>query len=483
MLIPLFRRTVLTSSKLQMREGEKRAKETNKFRFINETAFITVVASWWCVLEWIQSWIFSGLPWNFTGVSQWRNIPLIQICEYTGVYGVSFIIIYFNIAFTLAWYEIRNSITNGRYIRPVSLIIGVVLLMTSILIGANSMIKYGNSVTPGLKKDDEKVKLRAAVIQGDIPQCRIPRPGDPEFALNEYLKLSKLAIVTRPDVVIWSETAVPVPYFSGHSFGTVFRFELSKLQKEGGVPLLFGTIDFGTDYDNYRTWDDIPGYNAIFLLDGKNRLVDRYYKQHLVPFGEYTPLGRYYPWIKKRFGMGRDLTAGNRYTLFELKKGVKAGAQICFEDVFSYISREFVKRGANLLVVLSNDAWYPNSSEAEQHMANSIFRAVENRRPMIRAGNNNCSCLILPNGVIADSVSLRKSKSGEYVPAPELSSRGFTNFELIISKNPPMTFYTKYGDIFILLCAIIVITSLINAMWQWREKKEQEMDAKSQSLP
>ena len=476
MLIPVFRKSILDSMKFKMRKGEKYT-DKPPFKFINETLFIIVAACWWCVLEWIRGWIFTGFPWNFTGVSQWRNIPLIQVCEYTGVYGVSFIIIYFNIAFVLAWHGIRDSIRRGKYHRPISLIFGVIILMVSILTGASSVMKYRNSTRPGSKKDDNKIKLQATVIQGDIPQCRIPKPGDPEFALNEYLKLSKLAIMTKPDVVIWSETAVPVPYFSGHPFGTFFRFELSKLQKESGIPLLFGTIDFGTDFKNYRTQDDIPGYNAIFLLDGKNQVVDRYYKQHLVPFGEYTPLGRYYPWIKKQFGMGRDLTAGKRYTLFELKQGVKAGAQICFEDVFPYISREFVKRGANLLIVLSNDAWYPNSSEPEQHMANSIFRAVENRRPMIRAGNNNCSCLILPNGVIADAVSLRKSKDGEYVLAPELSSRGFADFEVIINKNPQMTFYTKYGDVFILFCAIFVIAVLIYAMWQWREKKEQHLAA------
>ena len=92
--------------------------------------------------------------------------------------------------------------------------------------------------------------------------------------------------------------------------------QLSKLQKESGIPLLFGTIDFGTDFKKYRSPEDIPGYNAIFLLDGKNKVVDRYYKQHLVPWGEYTPMGEYYPWIKKMFGMGRDLSAGKRYTIW-----------------------------------------------------------------------------------------------------------------------------------------------------------------------
>ena len=472
MMIPVFKRSFLVPLEIQLQGSGAEMENPGhpKLMFLRETLFIIAAASWWCLLEWVRSWFLTGFPWNFLGVSQWKNIPLIQICEYTGVYGISFLIVYFNIAMVFAGKGIRNSIIHGRYRRPVSLIIGVVILMLSILIGAKSMLKY-RSPAKGAKGKNEHIKLIAAVIQGNIPQCRFPKIGEAEFALNEYVQLSRLAAINKPDILIWSETAVPVPYFSGHPFGTIFRFELSKLQKASGIPLLFGTIDFGTEFSKYSSPEDIPGYNAVFLLDGRNQVVDRYYKQHLVPFGEYTPLGKYYPEIKKYFGMGRDLSAGTRSTLFELKKGVMAGAQICFEDVFPGISRDFVHKGANLLVVLSNDAWYPESSEAEQHMANSIFRAVENRRPMIRAGNNNCSCLILPNGVIADSVSLRQDEAGEYVPAPELSSRGYADFTVEIDQASPLTFYTKYGDIFILLCGLVVVSAAIHSLWIWREKK------------
>lgn len=470
MLVPVFYQKIIDI---------KTVKTDKKYKWFwaHEFLFVTVLAAWWCVLEWVRGWLFTGLPWNFISISQWQNIPLIQICEYTGVYGLSFLLVYFNIALALAAMGIKNSINEGKYRRPVPLVLGFLFLIIYVLVGANSMMKFRNSFGPNMKTEKDVIRLVTSVIQGNIPQCRIPKQGEAEAALEDYLKLTKLAVISKPDLVIWPETAVPVPYFSGHPFGTIFRFKLSQLQKESGIPLLFGTIDFGTDFSRYKTPEDIPGYNAVFLLDGNNRVVDRYYKQHLVPWGEYTPFGEYYPWIKRKFGMGRDLTPGKRYTLFELKQGVRAGALICFEDIFPYISRGFVQRGANLLVVLTNDAWYPNSSESEQHMANSIFRAVENRRPIIRAGNNNCSCLILPNGAIADSVSVVKNADGAYVIDPKEPSQGYADFEVGVAKNPPLTFYTRYGDVFVLACVLVVVFSSLHSLWKWRRKKEKQLDA------
>lgn len=491
MLIPIFKRRIL-----DLRSGEI-PKAKRKFSWVPEILFVVVCAAWWVLLEWVRSWMMSGLPWNFISASQWRNISLIQICEYTGIYGISFLLIYFNIALVLAGEGLIKTIKKGKYHRPVPLILGLILLMLYVLLGAMSMLKYRTPYGADIKENSEIIKLTALVVQGNIPQCRIPRQGEAEFALEQYLKISRegvdgalkkavdkafssegtTPVTLKPDVIIWPETAVPVPYFSGHPFGTIFRFQISKLQKGNGIPLLFGTVDFGTDFENYRTQDDIPGYNAVFFMDGKNRVVDRYYKQHLVPWGEYTPMGAYYPWIKKKFGMGRDLTHGKKYTLFELKAGVKAGVQICFEDIFPYIARGFVKRGANLLIVLTNDAWYPKSSESQQHMANSVFRAVENRRPMIRSGNNNCSCLILANGVIADTVTKSIGKDGKEVLQPETPSRDYGVFDVGVLKDPPLTFYTKYGDVFVLFCGLLVIFAIMHAIWEWRKEKEQHLAA------
>ncbi len=441
--------------------------------WIRQTAFIVVCSALWCLLDWTRSWIFSGLPWNFISASQWKNIPLIQICEFTGVYGLTFILIYFNLALSLAGEGLYKSLRGStRFQRPVPLIIGIAALMGCIFLGVRSLVSSnllahtqqgaaGASVTT----------LRAAVVQGDIPQMRIPQPGEAEFALEQYISLSHLAVSSDPDILIWPETAVPITFFSGCTFGHFYRFKVSQLQRNAGVPMLIGSTDFAKDISKDTPEEDIPMYNAVLHLDNNTKLLDHYYKQHLVPFGEYTPLGRFYPWIKRKFGMGRDLSAGKRYTLFELKPGVRAAALICYEDIFPYLSREFALRGANIILVLTNDAWYPRSSEPEQHLANSVFRAVETRRPVIRAGNNNGSCLILPNGLIADSISGKVGPEGKFIPSPEASCRGFTEFEVNVLNNPPLTFYSRFGDVFVLACSVVFIIALLDSLSAWRQKK------------
>jgi apolipoprotein N-acyltransferase len=477
MMIPILQKSILGRNLNSTLTKANVERVLPKRYWLKEVMFTFALASLWCVLEWVRGWMISGFSWNFAGVSQWQNLPVIQICEYTGIYGISFLLIFFNASLISVVDGVSKSIKVGKYSRPFPLLVAVVLLMGTVLLGVNAMMKYSviDSDDSKILKSKDYTQLAVVLIQANIPQCRNPKIGEADFALEQYVKLSQLAVTLKPDLVIWPETAVPIPYFSGHNFGAKYRFELSKLQKESGVPLLFGTIDFGSNVDKYSSPEDVPVYNGALLLDGNNRVVERYFKQHLVPFGEYTPLGEYYPIVKKYFGMGRDLTAGKRYTLFDLKDGVKAGVQICFEDIFPYISRGFVLRGANLLIVLSNDAWYPNSSESEQHMANSIFRAIENRRPLIRSGNNNCSCLILPNGAIVDTVSVKEDEFGNMVLAPEVATRGYAEFKATIEENPPLTFYTKFGDVFLLFCGVITIFAILNAMWSWREKKDKSI--------
>jgi len=470
--VTIFRRHILIPVEIQLKGNEE--EESFKPSYIREVLFILSITALWCLLEWNRSWIATGLPWNYAGASQWKNIPVIQVCEYTGVYGISFIIIFFNIALAFTVDAVRKSINLGKYRRPIPLVIALIFLMTAVLTGAKSMLKYRLAVKN--KKETGKqefVTLTAAVIQGNIPQCRFPKGGEAENALKQYLQLSELAILNKPDVVIWPETAVPYCYRSGHDFGDLYRFGLFKLLHRGQIPFLIGTIDY--DFELLKEGvppEEIPSHNSAFLLDYKSEnlfnVVDKYHKIHLVPWGEYTPFGKYIPAIKKAFGMGRDLSPGKRYTIFELKPGVKAGVNICYEDVFPEISANFAKSGANLLVVLTNDAWYPKSSEAEQHLANAVFRSVETRLPMIRAGNNSCSCLILPNGVIADTVSIKQDGSID----PIGQSRGYSDFKIDIKKNPNLTFYTKYPNAFIWACSLIVLAASLNSLCSWREKKK-----------
>jgi len=471
--IPILRRAILIPLPIQLK-GSKNESEYQP-SYIREISFIISLAALWVTIEWVRSWlILNGFPWNNLGASQWKNIPVIQICEYTGVYGISFVIIFFNIALAVTISTIRKSISRGKYRRPIPFLLAMALLMGIVLLGSKSMMRYRTAIkNPKAEDKKEFVTLTASVIQGDIPQCRIPKKGEAENALKQYVQLTEFALYNRSDVIIWPETAVPVPYRSGYDFGDLYRFEIFKLLNKSKRPIMLGSIDY--DFELLKEGvkpEDIPCYNSIMLLDknSENRfnIVDKYNKIHLVPFGEYTPLSKYVPWLQKAIGMGRDLSRGKQSTIFELKDDVRAGTNICFEDIFPEISANCAKNGANLLLVLSNDAWYPTSSEPEQHLANSIFRAVETRLPMIRSGNSSASCLILPNGAIVETVSLQKDGSID----PVSSSRGYSDFKVDIRKKPKLTFYTKYPLVFIWLCALITGIASAHSIWIWREKKK-----------
>ncbi len=136
-------------------------------------------------------------------------------------------------------------------------------------------------------------------------------------------------------------------------------------------------------------------------------MAGRYDKVHIVPFGEFIPLNDTFPVIGELVGMGRNLTPGKAFRPLDLTKDVRAGVMICYEDVFAYAARELVRNGANFLLVITNDAWYPTSTEPEQHYANAVLRTVETRLPMLRCGNSNYSVLIDQFGRTVDSVTKR----------------------------------------------------------------------------
>ena len=475
-LTPLISRWTLVPLEIQLKGSE--VESTYRPKQWRRILLCAIMAALWCFLEWVRSWFLSGFAWNFTAVTQWRNLPVIQICEYTGQYGVSFIIIFMNVALAMTLRDIRDTISTGKYSRPLPMAVALILLMTAVLIGVPAMLKYrtpvGGKREPGAPKT---AILAASVIQGDIAQCRIPTPGQAENALKVYANLTRWAMLNKPDVVIWSETAVPIDYRSPGAFGKFYRYTMQKLQKESRIPIMFGTIDFDYEMLPNTPPKELPCHNSVMLLDGNSKIVDKYHKMHLVPFGEYTPYGEYYPALKKAFGMGRDLTPGKRRTLFNLKDGVRAGACICYEDVFPDITRRLALKGANLIIVVSNDAWYPTSSEPEQHLANSVMRAVETRLPVIRAGNNSGSCLILRNGYLSDSVTTKQHADGSTSPDPSGKSRGFAPFTIELLVDPQLTFYTKYGDsVFIGFCALLVGAAFFNIAWGWRRKKTELME-------
>ena len=464
MVIPFLRRYLLVPVSVQLSGIEE---EKNHFKPVplKEIQFVMALGAWWCLTEWVRSWIATGLPWNFLAVTQWRNLSLIQVAEFTGIYGVSFIIAIVNISLALAienWY--KGFSRFRRYQRPYPFILSLMILMLAVMTGSKSMLDY--------RKRETDIKLNAMVLQGDIPQCRQATNKQALFALKEYLELSELAVVSKPELIIWPETAVPYPFEYPGSVSNYYRFRVTDMAMKNKIPFLIGSIEVVKPAGSPEN-TPAEHYNSALLVGIDGKIHGRYRKIHRVPFGEYVPFGKYLPFLVRWIGMGRDLTPGREFNVIEVKKGVRAGVNICFEDIFPYVDRNLAANGANIFIVLSNDAWYPTSDEPAQHLANSVFRAVENRRPIIRCGNNSCSVLILPNGRIADSIFVDVDMKNQ-TAKPDLfrRGRGIANFRAYVRPNPPLTFYTRFPGAFIWFCLIIWSGTMLTATWAWREKKE-----------
>ena len=249
----------------------------------------------------------------------------------------------------------------------------------------------------------------------------------------------------------------------------MYRDTVRKFLRESGLPFLIGTLTYEVGINP----KDVALYNSALLLDDQASTSNSYFydqrdlysKVHLVPFGEYIPLNDRFPQIGQMVGMGRNLTPGKSFRPLEIVPGVRAGAVICYEDVFPYVSRELARNGANLLVVITNDAWYPLSDEPQQHYVNSIFRTVETRLPMIRCGNSDYSVLIDSTGKTVDSASFIMN-GNEKILTPEKKQACSTVFQVPVPSVYAPTFYVRYGDLFVLFCWILFFCGFFFSCYQ-----------------
>ena len=243
----------------------------------------------------------------------------------------------------------------------------------------------------------------------------------------------------------------PVRDLNTESSDFVTRFSASSK-----TDLLLGTLDMEDGHD----------YNAALLLSGATQQMQIYRKVHLVPFGEYIPLRHSFPlfaavagkWVPGDFDPGRD------YTVFRLTNSdVRVAPLICFEDTIGDLVRQFVLRGAGLLVDVTNDAWFLRSAGSRQHLANAIFRCVETRRPMVRAANTGVTCFVNELGRVTQ---LLQDETGSTF------TEGVLTGEIKVPTGGELTFYTRHGELFAKLCAWITLVAIGASILQllWRKR-------------
>jgi len=329
----------------------------------------------WILLEYMRTYLFSGFGWALLGYSQYLNLPIIQIADKTGVWGVSFIIMMFNVA-------VFKLLKEGLVKTKSTILITILLLAISLI--------YGHFC---LKDEIPSRNLLVSVIQGNIPQEQKWDERFKDSILARYETLTKKAAKKGTDLIIWPETALP-----GYLEEKDLREWVTKLARNINIPLLIGT-------PSTSSYSDVKSYNSAALISENGILLKRYDKLHLVPFGEYVPFEKISDFartiINKPMG---NFSPGDDYTIFELKDGTKFGVLICFEDIFPQLVRSFAKNKPDFMVNITNDAWFLKSSAPYQHAQASVFRAIENRIPVIRAANTGLSCFINAKGFITDRV-------------------------------------------------------------------------------
>jgi apolipoprotein N-acyltransferase len=436
----------------------------------------------WVSFEYIRGNLsFLSLPWTFLAHSQYRYPVVIQIASIAGTYSISFLIAVVNAALAavvLPFYERvlhlskHSPSTGGRGLReggttpllstPTSVLPRqrgrnvfvykgkVALVMAAISLVILTLL-YGQ-LTISRPITGNKIKL--SLVQGNIEQVKKWNPRYAREIMQIYSGLTEQAAKDQPALIVWPETATP----GAINLNARLRFELKEIAKRAGTYLLFGSAQ-GQKFVEKGT-KKLKNVNSAFLLDPQPKTIEnqRYDKILLFPFGEYLPFHGIIPWSLISVREFTDCMPGKEFTVFQLPD-LRFGAIICWENIFPDLVRQFVKRGAQFMVNITNEAHFGRTAAPYQLVSMSVLRAVENRIFVVRCANTGISCIIDPYGRIVDRV---KDEKGQ-----DIFVRGVMTGWIIPLDSK--TFYTGYGDWFVW---VAVIGSLVFLLGAWGKQKK-----------
>ena len=402
-----------------------------KFSRGNPLAFLWLAPVIWTALEYLRSTHSSyGFSWLGLGYSQAGSLPVIQVAEVTGVYGISTLIVFVNASlyFLLnAWLgQGKRDQANALSLKPALRVLGFSLAVLALWLG------YGiKALDKWDEPPEQATSLKVALAQGNIPQNLKWNPLFQDRVMNTYRELSLKAALSKPDLIVWPEAAIPF-YYSLDKINSEF---VKNIARATGTPLLIGS-PYLEIKNKART-----SFNSAYLIAKDGRTLGRYDKIHLVPFGEFVPFQDILWFVNKMVeGIG-NFGRGKKAGVFDVQ-GYKLGISICYEIIFPDLVRQPVNRGAQFLVNITNDAWFGRSAASYQHMDMAALRAVENRVPIVRAANTGITGSIDPTGNIRQATEL------------------FTT-DLVVTDIHPRrtekTFYTRYGDVFSQACLLLMV--------------------------
>jgi apolipoprotein N-acyltransferase len=383
--------------------------------------FPLLLPLFWVALEYVRSFLFSGFPWENLGYSQYRQLTLMQCADITGVYGISFLVVWVNAVV----YLLIRGIALKRI--PWKTLAFTAVILASVLLYGRFRIREVSALASASPSID------VGLVQGNVSQDIKWNKNFLDDTLNRHRALTRSALDAGAKLVIWPESATPF-YFQNEPYYQQALFDLIRNQD---AYLLIGSPAFASE--NRRLFS----FNSAFLLSPAAAIAGRYDKMHLVPYGEYVPLKELFFFVDKMVeGIG-DFRPGNSISLMPLP-GCDFGVLICYEIIFPDLTRRFVKQGAEFLVNITNDAWFGNTGAPYQHFSMAVVRAIENKRYIARAANTGISGLISPIGeiVAASAVFSEASLTGS------------------VSHLQLTTLYTRFGDVFAITITVVAMMLL-----------------------
>lgn len=401
----------------------------------------------------------TGLPWDLLGIAGVNNPLLIHLPPITGAYGISFVIALVN-----ALWLARVRLKDRRFTRPALTLGGVILVLVYVLEVRRMRVPFATtSAVATLLQENLEVGAAATgppesvdklldaftyrslhpafSFYGGIPGLRETKFFDASklTALSGGVNFDEQAPVVPTSLIVWPES--PAPF---EEADPAFRIRMSRLASVAHAPVIVGNIGVESVPKSTENPRGTELRNSASFVQPDGRFAGRYDKMHLVPFGEYVPFKRLFFFAGHLLDEVGTFTPGRDRTVFAASNGHRYGIFICYESIFADEIRRFVLGGADVLVNISNDGWYGDTSAPWQHLNMARMRAVENHRWVLRATNTGLTSAIDPYGRVT-------AAAPRHIRTAITVSFGYEH---------DLTFYAAHGDLFAYLCSFVTSAAL-----------------------
>jgi apolipoprotein N-acyltransferase len=396
-------------------------------------ALVLLAPVFWIAFEWARLGV-TGQLWNALGYSQAFFTFVLGPATWGGVYAVSFLIVLVNAAVALAILSRRAIWALASALLTLAFVVVVILYSFQ-----DADYRLPSGAPP---------YLHVVALQPNVPMTMVKTADELNQLRERHLTMSSEALkhvsLDTPRLVIWPESPMNFTYASDRGLQSL----IAEFTNTNQTSLLLNSLEPAPNDG---------AYNSALLVNEEGRLIAQYDKIRLMPFGEYVPLPQWLPGASLISGIVGEFTPGDKYTLMPIANH-RAGVFICIESAYPWIARRMTAEGADFLINISNDGYLGPTAVMRQHLANAIFRAAENRRPLLRVTNTGITALIRADGFVQEVTGPFQADVRNWKVGPSLSTN---------------TFYTRHGDLFVHICAamtaVLLVVLLITGRRSFRE--------------